>query len=118
VASKAPWTIELYSQSVRCFSRWLAELAELAEACEPSTVATRLRGMRRFCRWLVVDGEIDKAPTKGSGMVDPDRSTPARTAATVHQLLDASTRYEDAGASHCKVALGWLRSPLLRTAKW
>ena len=56
-ASKAPRTIELYSQSVRYFSRWLAEhdrpetleeltrhaisawLAELAENCQPSTVA-------------------------------------------------------------------------------
>src|SRR3954447_15402147 len=82
--SKAPRTIELYSQSVRYFSRWLVEhdrpatldeltrhaisawLAELAENCEPSTVATRLRGMRRFCRWLVVEGEVDKAPTEGS----------------------------------------------------
>ena len=73
-AAKAPRTIELYSQSVRYFSRWLADrgreqvleeltrhvvaawLAELAETAEPSTVGTRLRGMRRFCRWLVTEG--------------------------------------------------------------
>src|SRR3954447_16381945 len=78
-ASKAPRTIELYSQSVRYFSNWLiardrpatldeltrhavsAWPAELAETCQPSTVATRLRGMRRFCRWLVTEGEVDKA---------------------------------------------------------
>src|SRR3954465_1495135 len=88
-ASKAPRTIELDSQSVRYFSRWLAEharpetrdertrpaisawLAELAENCEPSTVATRLRGMRRFCRWLVVEGELDKAPTDGIEIPTP-----------------------------------------------
>ncbi|MGY1639384.1 phage integrase N-terminal SAM-like domain-containing protein [Geodermatophilus sp. SYSU D00742] len=69
-AAKAPRTIELYSQSVLHFGRWLtlrgrgpvldeltrhaiaAWLAELAETCEPSIVGTRLRGMRRFCRWL------------------------------------------------------------------
>ncbi len=63
-AAKAPRTIELYSQSVRYSSRWLADrgrpatldeltrhassawLAELAETCEPSTVGTRLREMR------------------------------------------------------------------------
>ena len=63
-AAKAPRTIELYSQSVRYFSRWLIDrdrepvldeltrlaiaawLAELAETCEPSTVGTRLREMR------------------------------------------------------------------------
>ena len=60
-AAKAPRTIELYSQSVRYFSRWLTDrgrepaleeltrhavsawLAELAETAEPSTVGTRLR---------------------------------------------------------------------------
>ena len=75
-AAKAPRTIELYSQSVRHFGRWLIEhdrpatldelirhaiaawLAELAEIAEPSTVGTRLRGMRRFCRWLVTEGEL------------------------------------------------------------
>jgi hypothetical protein len=79
-AAKAPRTIELYSQSVQYFSRWLVDrgrepvldeltrhaiaawLAELAETCEPSTISTRLRGMRRFCRWLVTEGELEKAP--------------------------------------------------------
>jgi Phage integrase, N-terminal SAM-like domain len=73
--AKAPRTIELYSQSVRSFSRWLIDRgrepmldeltrhalaawpAELAATAEPSTVAARLRGMRRFCRWLVAQGE-------------------------------------------------------------
>src|SRR3954468_22552258 len=82
-AAKAPRTIELYSQRVRYFSRWLIDrgrdpvldeltrhavsawLAELAETAEPSTVGTRLRGMRRFCRWLVAEGELEVAATAG-----------------------------------------------------
>ena len=105
-ASKAPRTIELYSQSVRYFSRWLAEhdrpetldeltrhaisawLAELAETCQPSTVATRLRGMRRFCRWLVVEGEVDKAPTEGIEIATaPDKPVPILTDADITALL-------------------------------
>src|SRR3954465_13425054 len=105
-ASKAPRTIELYSQSVRYFSRWLAEhdrpetldeltrhaisawLAELAENCEPSTVATRLRGMRRFCRWLVVEGELDRAPTEGIEIaVAPDKPVPILSDAEITALL-------------------------------
>lgn len=105
-ASKAPRTIELYGQSVRYFSRWLAEhdrpetldeltrhaisawLAELAETCQPSTVATRLRGMRRFCRWLVVEGEVDKAPTEGIEIATaPDKPVPILTDADITALL-------------------------------
>src|SRR3954466_5421832 len=105
-ASKAPRTIELYSQSVRYFSRWLAEhdrpatvdeltrhaisawLAELAETSQPSTVATRLRGMRRFCRWLVVECELDKAPTEGIEIaVAPDKPVPILSDAEITALL-------------------------------
>jgi site-specific recombinase XerD len=105
-ASKAPRTIELYSQSVRYFSNWLvardrpatldeltrhaisAWLAELAEKCEPSTVATRLRGMRRFCRWLVTEGEVDKAPTDGIEIATPpDKPVPILTDAEISALL-------------------------------
>ncbi len=88
-AAKAPWTIELYGQSVEYSSRWLTDrgrpatldeltrhaisawLAELAETWEPSTVGTRLRGMRRFCRWLVTEGELEKAPTDGIEIPNP-----------------------------------------------
>jgi site-specific recombinase XerD len=105
-ASKAPRTIELYSQSVRYFSHWLAEhdrpetldeltrhaisawLAELAETCQPSTVATRLRGMRRFCRWLVVEGEVDKAPTEGIEIATaPDKPVPILSDSEITALL-------------------------------
>jgi hypothetical protein len=97
-AAKAPRTIELYSQSVRYFSRWLTDrgrepvldeltrhaiaawLAELADTCEPSTVGTRLRGMRRFCRWLVTEGELEKAPTDGIEIPSPpDKPVPILT---------------------------------------
>jgi len=88
-AAKAPRTIELYSQSVRYYSRWLVDrgrpatldeltrhavsawLAELAETCEPSTLGTRLRGIRRFCRWLVTEGELEVAPTDGIEIPSP-----------------------------------------------
>jgi len=43
-------------------SAWLADLMEHNEA---STALTRLRGLRRFSRWLVAEGELDKAPTEG-----------------------------------------------------
>jgi site-specific recombinase XerD len=107
-ASKAPRTIELYSQSVRYFSSWLAEhdrpatleeltrpavsawLADLAETCQPSTVAIRLRGMRRFCRWLVVEGELDRAPTEGIEIaVAPDKPVPILSDAEITALLKA-----------------------------
>jgi site-specific recombinase XerD len=105
-ASKAPRTIELYSQSVRYFSRWLTErgrpatleeltrpalsawLAALAETCEPSTVGTRLRGMRRFCRWLVAEGELERAPTEGLEIpVPPDKPVPVLSDEEIAALL-------------------------------
>jgi site-specific recombinase XerD len=105
-ASKAPRTVELYSQSVRSFSQWLvardrpatldersrhamsAWLAELAETCEPSTVATRLSGMHRCCRWLVTEGEVDKAPTDGIEIATaPDKPVPVLTDAEITALL-------------------------------
>jgi site-specific recombinase XerD len=107
-AAKAPRTIELYSQSVRYFTRWLADrgrpatldeltrhaisawLAELAETCEPSTVGTRLRGMRRFCRWLVTEREPEKAPTDGIEIPSPpDKPVPVLTDEEIAALLKA-----------------------------
>jgi site-specific recombinase XerD len=107
-AAKAPRTIELYSQSVRYFSLWLAGkdrpatleeltrhaisawLAELAETCEPATVAMRLRGMRRFCRWLVTEGELEKAPTEGIEIASsPDKPVPILSDQEVAALLKA-----------------------------
>ena len=105
-ASETPRTIELYSQSVRYFSNWRvardrpatldeltrhaisAWLAELAENCAASTVATRLRGMHRFCRWLVTEGEVDRAPTDGIEIATPpDKPVPILTDAGIAVLL-------------------------------
>lgn len=88
-AHKAERTQVLYGQSIRFFCDWLAEqqrpltldqltrhaisawLAELSERVDVETVRTRLRGMRRFCRWLVAEGELDKPPTEGVEMPAP-----------------------------------------------
>jgi site-specific recombinase XerD len=107
-AAKAPRTIELYSQSVRYFSRWLVDrgrepvldeltrhaisawLADLAETAEPSTVGTRLRGMRRFCRWLVTEGELEVAPTDGIEIPNPpDKPVPILSDEDIAALLNA-----------------------------
>ena len=107
-AAKAPRTIELYGQSVEYSSRWLTDrgrpatleeltrhaisawLAELAETCEPSTVGTRLRGMRRFCRWLVTEGELEKAPTDGIEIPSPpDKPVPILTDDEIAALFKA-----------------------------
>jgi site-specific recombinase XerD len=88
-AAKAPRTIELYGQSLEYFSRWLADrgrpatldeltrhaisawLAELAETCEPSTVGTRLRGMRRSAAGWSLKAKWRRPPPTAS------RSPPA-----------------------------------------
>lgn len=99
-AGKADGTLRLYGQSIQFFCDWLtaqgrpttldqlnrhsisAWLADLIErGNEPSTVATRLRGMRRFCRWLVIEGEVEKAPTEGVEM-------PAKTDKPVRVFTD------------------------------
>ena len=73
-------TAVVYGQSIRFFSAWLvahgrtaaldeleraairAWLAELADTYEPGTVRTRYKGLRRFCRWLHLEGEIEIDP--------------------------------------------------------
>jgi len=83
-ADKAPRTVELYSQSVRFYCRWLADqgreqtldeltrsaivawLGDLADAGRSTnTLATRFRGLRRFCRWLVTEGILNASPMDG-----------------------------------------------------
>jgi site-specific recombinase XerD len=107
-AGKADRTITLYGMSTRFFCDWLAEkgrpqtLDELTRAAisawlvdlmdvqgnEPSTVATRLRGMRRFCRWLVAEGELDKAPTEGLEIPAPaEKPVPVLSEDELQRLL-------------------------------
>lgn len=75
-------TLRLYGQSVTYFSAWLVAqgrdadldelsrpairewLAQLSETREPGTVRTRYRGLRRFCGWLVDEGELTKNPVE------------------------------------------------------
>jgi len=54
----------------RAVREWLAELAERKDA---STVKTRLAGMRRSCRWLVVEGELGTVPT-GAWCKEPGKN--------------------------------------------
>lgn len=93
-AGKADRTLVLYGQAVRFFCDWLTTqgrpatldqltrhaisgwLADLAERVEIETVRTRLRGMRRFCRWLVSEGELERAPTDGVEMPAPADKPP------------------------------------------
>lgn len=88
-AGKADRTQVLYGQSIRFFCEWLeakarpatldeltrpalsAWLADLADRVDIETVRTRLRGMRRFCRWLAAEGEVDKPATEGLEMPAP-----------------------------------------------
>lgn len=76
-------TLRLYGQAVRFFSRWLESegrtavlsevnraairewLAVLSDTHEPGTVKVRYRGLFRFCRWLVEEGELDSNPMAG-----------------------------------------------------
>ena len=65
-----------------------AWLAELAETAEPSSVGTRLCGMRRFCRWLVTEGELEVAPTDGIEIPSPpDKPVPILTDDEIAALL-------------------------------
>jgi site-specific recombinase XerD len=67
-----------------------AWLAEPAETCELSTVGTRHRGMRRFCRWLVAGGGLEKAPTDGIEIPSPpDEPVPVLTDEEIAALLEA-----------------------------
>ncbi len=79
----APRTVVLYNQSIRLFSDWLAandrplttesmtrraleaHLADLADRVAPNTVRTRFRGLRRFARWLALEGELPGNPLDG-----------------------------------------------------
>jgi site-specific recombinase XerD len=73
-------TAVIYGQAIRFFSAWLtthgrpatadeftrsairAWLAELADSREPPTIRTYYKGLRRFARWLVDEGELNEDP--------------------------------------------------------
>lgn len=83
-AGRSPRTIAIYGAGIDGVVDWLtshdrepvlseltrsairAYLAELGEAGRaPNTIATRFRALRRFCRWLIAEGEITTDPMAG-----------------------------------------------------
>jgi site-specific recombinase XerD len=89
-AQKAERTIDVYGQSVRFYSAWLADrgrpvttesltkyavstwLAELnEEGKSAATVLTYYKGLRRFVRWLLAEGEITDDPMKNLEQPNP-----------------------------------------------
>jgi site-specific recombinase XerD len=86
---KAARTIKIYAQSTRFFGAWLTAngmsatldqltrdnirqwLGHLGEDHEASTVKTRFSGLRRFCGWLVAEGELEVSPMAGLSPPEP-----------------------------------------------
>lgn len=105
---KASRTVALYSQSVEHFTRWLAEhdrpetadqithaalrawLAELSRTREAGTVRLRLKGLQRFCRWAVEEGELAEDPTARLEIPrGPSKPVPVLADEEVRRLLKA-----------------------------
>jgi site-specific recombinase XerD len=86
---KAARTVKLYAMSPRMFGAWLTAegrpttldqlnrdnirqwLGHLAEDHQSSTVRTRFAGLRRFCGWLVAEGELEVHPMAGMSPPEP-----------------------------------------------
>lgn len=107
-ADKADRTITIYGQSIRFFSDWLRNqdrpvtvesltkhaistwLAELTQTQASGTVLTRYRGMRRFTKWLIAEGEIDHDPMANLEKPSPpDKPVPIVVDAEIVKLLKA-----------------------------
>jgi site-specific recombinase XerD len=105
---RAERTATIYLQSIRFFGRWLenqdrpatldqltrsairAWLAGLADDYQPGTVRTRYKGLRRFCRWLLAEGEIDVDPMAGMDVpAVVDKPVPVLDDAELAALLKA-----------------------------
>jgi site-specific recombinase XerD len=103
---KSPATIKCYGDGVRAYARWAdsngiepqlskadaqAWIADtLAAGKEGSTAKVRLKGMRRFCAWLVAEGELAENPMAGmpAPKVD-DKVVPALSEDQLKRLLKA-----------------------------
>lgn len=105
-ADKSPNTIRLYTQAVRFFIDWLKAkgrpvttesltkhaiagwLGELAESRQPGTVKVRYRGMRRFVKWAIAEGEIDHDPMANLHQPTvPDKPVPLVTDDEIAALI-------------------------------
>jgi len=101
-------TATIYGQALRFHAAWLVShgrpatldelsragirtwLAELADTREPSTVRTRYKGLRRFCRWLVAEGELAVDPmTNLEVPMVQDKPVPVLTDTELAGLLRA-----------------------------
>lgn len=105
---KAERTQTLYGMSVDMFSVWLSArgrpatleeltrsairewLADLVETRQASTVRTRFAGLRRFCGWLVAEGEITEHPMAGmTAPASPDKPVPVLDDTELAALIKA-----------------------------
>lgn len=86
---RSPLTVKTHLMAPRLFSGWLEAngmsatvdnldrdrvvkwLVHLASQCETSTVKTRFAGLRRFCNWLVAEGELEVSPMAGLTAPEP-----------------------------------------------
>lgn len=114
--NKSKRTCILYGQSVRFFRDWLNEqgrpstldemtrpliqgwLGHLADRNAESTVVTRWKGMRRFCRWLVAEGELATDPMDGMEVpAASDKPVPVLSDEDLAAILKAcqGTRFYD-----------------------
>ena len=107
---KAERTIKIYGQAIRFFGEWLTDtgqpatlnhltrdnvrawLAYLGEDHEASTVHIRFAGLRRYCGWLVAEGEIDTSPMAGLNPPEPaQKPVPVLDDDELSALLKACT---------------------------
>jgi site-specific recombinase XerC len=108
---RADRTLVIYGQAITFYAAWLAAqdrpatvdeltragirewLATLLDAGqEPSTVATRYRSLRRFCGWLVDEGELGAHPMAGLEMPKQvERPVPIVGDADLAKLIKACT---------------------------
>lgn len=95
---KSAKTIVSYTTGVRSYLHWCADavptvtkpavqawVAALLEAGRaPNTATAHLKGLRQFCRWLVVEGELPADPL--AGMRSPKVDTKVVTALSTEEL--------------------------------
>jgi integrase len=103
---KSPATIKCYRDGARSYLRWCessgnepllskasaqAWIAEmLGNGAEGSTAKARAKGLRRFCAWLVAEGEIAENPMDGVAAPKVDtKVTPALSEDQLKRLLKA-----------------------------
>jgi integrase len=103
---KSPATIKCYGDGARSYLRWCessgnepllskasaqAWIAEmLGNGAEGSTAKARAKGLRRFCAWLVAEGELAENPMDGVASPKVDtKVTPALSEDQLKRLLKA-----------------------------